>query len=146
MQQNHIPLEQQTISNCIGIYYRAMETDAFVFFVNFHEGDENAQVIMLRKTQCRLELVSDNYFAAVGMEDEFRAGNETWMSLEMKKARQLQIEEFMPLVKEYIQLSDKSDIGKRFIELQEELDEFHVALPENNVCDFLKEKFCVCDF
>ncbi len=143
MQEKQIPLEQKTISNCIGIYYRAMETDTFVFFVNFDEGDENAQVIMYRKTQYYQELVSDNYFATVGMEDEFRLGNETWMSNEMKKVRQLQIEEFLPLVMEYIQLSDKSDIGKRFIELHEELDEFHVALPENNVCDFLKEKFCV---
>jgi hypothetical protein len=143
MQEKQIPLEQKTISNCIGIYYRAMETEAFVFFVNFHEGDENAQVIMFRKMQCHLELVSDNYFATVGMQDEFRTGNEIWMSLEMKKSRRLQVEEFLPLVKEYIQLSDKSDIGKRLIELHEELDEFHVALPENNVCAFLKEKFCV---
>ena len=141
MSNRQIPTTQKTITNCIGAYQRAMETDVFVFFVNFKEGDENGNVIMYRKDEKHLDLVSDNYFAHVGLMEEFREGNETWMSPQMKKARQLQIDEFIALVQELMKLSDRSDFGKRINELRDELNEFHVALPAKNQCDFLKEKF-----
>jgi hypothetical protein len=66
----------------------------------------------------------------------------------MKKERKLQIKEvIIPLVKEYVQLSHKGDTscftedGKRFLELEQEIEEYHVTLPEHDVCLFLEEKF-----
>jgi hypothetical protein len=146
--KNKIPNTQKTITRSIGKYFRAMETELFVFFVNFEESDENGQVIMYRKEQDHLELVSGNYFAFVGIMEEFQEGNETWMSPRMKKERALYIqEEIIPLVKEYIALSHKGDTscltedGQNFNRLEEEIEEFYVRLPETDVCLFLEEKF-----
>jgi hypothetical protein len=93
MSRKHIPLTQQTCTTCLGVFYRAMETSFFVFFVNFLEGDESGQVKMYRKERDKLELISDNYFASVGLHEELQEGNETWMSSRMKRERKLQIEE-----------------------------------------------------
>jgi hypothetical protein len=49
------------ISNWNGRYYRGLETNDFIFFVNYQEGDENGCVMMYRKDG--FELASDNYFA-----------------------------------------------------------------------------------
>lgn len=144
MSRKIIPYNQKTCSNSLGMYPRAMETENFVFFVNFEESDENGQVKMYikNKLQQQLELVSDNYFASVGIHEEFMEGNETWMSPRMKKERQLQIDEvILPLVKEYVELSRKGDIRERFSELEQEIDEQYVSLPEMDVCAFLEEKF-----
>jgi hypothetical protein len=144
MSKKTIPYNQKTCTNCLGTYYRALETEVYVFFVNFEESDENGQVKMYRKNklQQQLELVSDNYFASVGIHGEFQEGNETWMSPRMKKERQLQIDEvILPLVKEYVELSRKGDIRERFNELENEIEEYHVSLPEMDVCAFLEEKF-----
>ena len=139
-----LPFGQKSITNWNGRYPRVMETDTFVFFVKFDEGDDNGNTFMYRKNEEEniLELVASNYFANVGLMEEFQEGNETWMSPSMKKERKLQIKEFiMPLVKEYIELSHKCDLGERFNELEEEINEFHVTLPEENVCAFLEGKF-----
>ena len=42
-------------------YYKAMVTKDFVFYVDYQESDDNANVVML----CRdtMKLISDNYFA-----------------------------------------------------------------------------------
>jgi len=142
MSRKQIPLEQKTCTTWNGRYPRALETELFVFFVKLDEGDENAQAIMYRKRDNHLQLVSDNYFASVGLFDALKDGEETWMSPSMKKERKLQIEEFtMPLVKEYIELSHKCDLGERFNELEEEIEEYHVTLPEEDVCAFLENKF-----
>lgn len=150
MSKKEISFGQKSITNWNGRYPRAMETDLFVFFVKFDEGDENANTFMYRKNEKenKLELVSDNYFASVGLMEEFQEGNETWMSPAMNKERKLQIEELiLPLVKEYIELSHKGDTscltedGKRFNELEGEIDEYYVKLPEHDVCLFLEEKF-----
>ena len=144
MSRRIIPYNQKTCSNCLGTYSRAMETELYVFFVNFEESDENGQVKMYRKNklQQQLELVSDNYFAFVGINEEFQDGNETWMSPKMKKNRKIYVEEvILPLVKEYVELSRKGDLGERFNELEQEIDEYHVYLPEMDVCLFLEEKF-----
>jgi hypothetical protein len=45
----------------LGRYYRGLETEDFVYYVNYQEGDENACVHMYRKKN--MELVSNNYFA-----------------------------------------------------------------------------------
>ena len=127
-----------------------METDIFVYFVNFLESDENGQVKMYRKSpkENRLQLVSDNYFAFTGIMDDFREGNETWMSKRMEKERKLYLDEqVLPLVKEYLAISDKgypsvhSKEGERFHYLEQEIDEQYVSLPEMDVAAFLKDKF-----
>ena len=142
-----IPNTQKTVSNILGTYKRAMETKEFVYFVKFDESDESGSVKMYRKQEDHLELVSDNYFAFVGIMDDLRAGNETWMSPQMKKNRKIQIEaEIVPLVKEYVELSKKGDTscftedGQRFNFLEEEIEEL-VDLPEHDVCSFLEGKF-----
>ena len=148
MSKKIIPLSQKTCTNCLGTYYRAMETEIFVFFVNFEESDENGQVKMYRKEQYHLELVSDNYFAFVGIMQEFQEGNEIWMSPRMQKERKLYLEEqVLPLVKEYLELSHKGDTscltkeGQRFLELEREIEEYHVSLPDEDVGAFLQGKF-----
>ena len=73
MSKKIIPTNQKTITNILGVYKRALETKEFVYFVNFSEGDDNAQVKMYRKEKKCLELVSDNYFALVGIEEDVRA-------------------------------------------------------------------------
>ena len=142
MSKKNIPTNQKTITDCIGVYKRALETESFVYFVNFNEGDENGQVKMYRKEKDNLELVSDNYFALVGLEEDIKDGSQTWESPQMKKELKLRTEELiLPLVKEYVELSRKGDLGSRFNELEQEIDEYHVTLPEMDVCAFLEHKF-----
>ncbi len=57
-----ITADQKRIDTVLGTYYRALETADFIYFVNYQEGDDNAQTKMYRKSD--LELVSDNYFAS----------------------------------------------------------------------------------
>lgn len=142
MSKQKIPLTQKSITNWNGRYPRVMETETFVFFANFKEGDENGSTFMYRKEEDHLSLVSDNYFASVGLMEEFQYGNEIWMSASMKKERTLYIKELIiPLVKEYAELSHKCDLGERFNELETEIEEYYVTLPEHDVCLFLEEKF-----
>jgi len=147
MSKRILPYNQKTCTNSLGTYHRAMETEIFVYFVNYEESDENGQVKMYRKfaphsEDRRLELVSDNYFASVGLNEDLMEGNETWMSPYMKKSRKMYVDEqILPLVKEYVELSEKGDLGDRFNELEQEIDEYYVALPDMDVCAFLKDKF-----
>lgn len=150
MSKRIIPFNQKTCTNCLGIYYRAMETEIFVFFVNFDESDESGAVKMYRKSphENELHLVSDNYFASVGLEEAFRDSEVTWMSPRMQKCREGYEKEFiLPLVKEYLELSRKgitsmfNPDGERFNELEQEIDEFYVSLPDMDVGAFLEEKY-----
>jgi len=93
MSKKTLPIQQKTITNSIGIYYRALETDTFVYFVNFLEGDENGCAFMYRKEGDSLSLVSDNYFAYVGMVDDLEHEHYTWISPRMKKNWELYKEE-----------------------------------------------------
>ncbi len=85
MDKRILPKGQKTITDSIGIYYRALETKLFVYFVNFNEGDESGVAKMYRKEKGSLSLVSNNYFAYVGMDEDLIEGNDTWMSKRMKK-------------------------------------------------------------
>jgi len=93
MDKKTIPLEQKTITNCLGIYYRALETEHFVYFVNFNESDESGAVKMYRKEKGSLSLVSNNYFAYVGLDEDLTEENYTWISKRMKKNWELYKEE-----------------------------------------------------
>lgn len=147
MSKRILPYNQKTCTNCLGTYYRAMETEMFVYFVNFEESDENGQIKMYRKEKDQLELVSDNYFAFVGIMEDLQEGNETWMSPRMKKDRKIYVEEeIIPRIQEYLKLSEKGDTsiltedGTRFNELEQEIDEYYVSLPDDGVGMFLAEK------
>ncbi len=71
MKTIEIPIGEQTpkqidadlklITKWNGKFHRGLETKDFIFFINYQEGDENACVIMYRKSD--LSLASDNYFA-----------------------------------------------------------------------------------
>lgn len=76
--------ETKRIINWLGRYHRALETEDFIYFVNFQEGDENACVMMYRKSD--LSLVSNNYFAYNDMFELMteREGEITYISKTMK--------------------------------------------------------------
>jgi len=57
-----IPHNTKRIVKWNGSFYRAVETEDFIYFANYQEGDENANCIMYRKDG--MELLSDNYFAS----------------------------------------------------------------------------------
>lgn len=58
-----------------GRFYRALITKDFVFFVNFQEGDENGCCEMYNRD---MELISNNYFAHVGLSEELAKGKDNW--------------------------------------------------------------------
>lgn len=57
----NIPVDTKAIINWNGRYNRGLETKDFIYFINYHEGDENGCVMMYRKDG--MELASDNYLA-----------------------------------------------------------------------------------
>jgi hypothetical protein len=76
-----------------GLFYRALITSDFVFYVNYKEGDENACCEMYRRLamsnphdrdDSKLELVSNNYFAFVGLNEALASGEWEYISPTMK--------------------------------------------------------------
>lgn len=65
-----------------GRFYRALITKDFVFYVNFQEGDENSSCEMYNRD---MELISNNYFASVGLFDELATGEWEYISPTMKQ-------------------------------------------------------------
>lgn len=62
-------------------FERAVETKQHIYFVDFNESDDNGNVIMFDR---EMNLVSDNYFANVGLtEDLDEKVNITWKSKKM---------------------------------------------------------------
>lgn len=47
-----------------GMYYKGVETKDYIFYCNYREGDENANTVMFDR---EMNLISDNYFAFVGL-------------------------------------------------------------------------------
>lgn len=70
-------------------FYKALITKDFVFFVDYHEGDDNGNVEMYTRN---MELVSDNYFASVGLHDVLTTGDWEYMSPTMRKNYKLALE------------------------------------------------------
>jgi hypothetical protein len=89
LEESHSPKKilptTKLITNWNGRYHRVLETEDFIYFVNYQEGDENGSVMMYRKAD--FSLASDNYF---GYNDMFEVLNErkneiTYISRTMKR-------------------------------------------------------------
>ena len=77
-----------------GLFNKALITKDFVFYCNYHEGDDNANVEMYRRlTGADLELISDNYFANVGLLEELEKENWGYISPTMKKNYKLMLQQ-----------------------------------------------------
>ena len=66
------------ISTRLGKYWRGMETKYYIFYCNYQEGDENANVKIYRKDG--LELICDNYHASNELIRVWEEKEFTWMS------------------------------------------------------------------
>jgi hypothetical protein len=79
------------ICNGNGRHYRGVETEDFIYFCNYQEGDDNASVKMYRKSD--LTLVCDNYHAYNDMVGVILDKKYTYLSKSMKyNAREMQKE------------------------------------------------------
>lgn len=88
----HILSTTKIISNWLGKYHRGLETKDFIYFINYQEGDENACVMMYRKSD--LSLASNNYFAYGSMfETLVEKKDWTYISKTMKANLRLHKEE-----------------------------------------------------
>ena len=79
------------ICNWLGRFYRGVETEDFIYFCNYQEGDDNGNVKMYRKSD--FSLASDNYFANNDMFGVILDKTYTFLSKSMKyNAREMQKE------------------------------------------------------
>lgn len=79
----HILPTTKLITNWNGKFYRGLETVDFIYFINYQEGDENACVMMYRKSDW--SLASDNYFGYCAMfETLIEKKDWTYISKSMK--------------------------------------------------------------
>lgn len=74
--------KNKSIVTRLGTYHRALETTKHIYYVNFLEGDENGCCIMYNR---KMELVSNNYFAYVGLMEDLTKGTYSWISPKMKE-------------------------------------------------------------
>lgn len=79
-----------SIQDWNGRFHRAMETVDFIYYVNYQESDDNANVKMYRKSDG--SLASSNYFASNDMIEVILEKSWTKISRAMKKEALLQIE------------------------------------------------------
>jgi hypothetical protein len=75
------PNSRGIIKTALGEYHRAVE-GTHIFFVNYEESDENAQVIMFDRKR---NLVSDNYFAFAELTRVLEEEEYSWISPKLKK-------------------------------------------------------------
>jgi len=88
MANQKIRREYMIYPKCIkrwnGLFYKALITKDFVFYTNYHESDDNANVEMYRRLGgANLELISNNYFANVGLLEELEKKNWGYISKTM---------------------------------------------------------------
>jgi hypothetical protein len=74
--------KNKTLVKHNGTYHRALETSQHIYYVNHEEGDENGCCVMYNR---KMELVSDNYFAYVGLMEDLTNGTYSWISPKMKE-------------------------------------------------------------
>ena len=65
-----------------GRFYKGLITKDFVFYCNYNEGDDNGNVEMYDR---KMNLVSNNYFASVGLHEALTEGNWEYISPSMNK-------------------------------------------------------------
>ena len=79
------------ICNWNGRYYRGVETEDFIYFCNYQEGDDNGSVMMYRKSD--LTLVCDNFHASNDLVGVILEKKYTYLSKSMQyNAREMQKE------------------------------------------------------
>lgn len=76
------PNSRGIIKTVLGEYHRAVENSNHIFYVNYEEGDENAQVMMFDRKR---KLVSDNYFAFTELTRVLEETEYSWISPKLKK-------------------------------------------------------------
>jgi len=92
MSPQFIKPDQKLITTSLGKYWRGVETKDFIYFCNYQEGDDNANVKMYRKEG--LQLVSDNYFASNDLFEVILDKTYTYLSKSMRfNAREMQKQE-----------------------------------------------------
>jgi hypothetical protein len=67
-------------------FKKAAETEDFVYYVDEEEGDENANTIMIRKSDG--SVASDNYFANEAYFEDILENNFTWENPELKETHE----------------------------------------------------------
>lgn len=85
---NLIERSQQKVKVSLGEYKRALETDSFVFFVDFKQSDDNSNTLMYVKSEFSLELVCSDYFALSKLLEALITESDTWISEELKCERE----------------------------------------------------------
>ena len=88
---SHIQADTKRIVSWNGSFWRGIETEDFIYFCNYQEGDDNGNVKMYRKSD--FSLASDNYFANNDMVGVILDKTYTFLSKSMKyNAREMQKE------------------------------------------------------
>jgi hypothetical protein len=64
-----------------GEYHRVVENSTHIFFVNYKECDENAQVMIFDRQR---NLISDNYFAFAELTRVLEVSEYSWISKDLK--------------------------------------------------------------
>ena len=81
-------------------FEKALETNDSVFFVDFEEGDLNSSVILYKKKDGVLNIISDNIFACIALEEEMsRIGSEEDLKNEIYYSETFK-ENFIPWLEE----------------------------------------------
>lgn len=76
------PNSRGVIKTARGEYKRAVENSKNIFFVNYEESDENAQVMMFDRKR---NLISDNYFAFGELSRVLEVEEYSWISSDMQR-------------------------------------------------------------
>ena len=76
------PNSRGIIKTALGKYKRAVENSNHIFFVNYEESDENAQVMMFDRKR---NLISDNYFAFSELTRVLEKSEYSWISKVLKE-------------------------------------------------------------
>jgi len=83
---------KRIIKTPLGEYHRALETPMHIYFVNYAEGDDNANVLMYDR---KMQLVSNNHFANSGMSEDLQSGVYSWIAPKLKKLYETNKENFV---------------------------------------------------
>ena len=140
---------REEIKTSLGTYKRAMETEEFVYYALYEEGDDNANVKMFRKEEGELILVSDKYFANQNFMTQLHDGEATWLSKECIEALG------DSLCREYVvsrqsviewMCDDKQDlqsIGRKVYEMLLETKRFKVGFDLLSILQYVPKRLAI---